>query len=116
VRRHVRRPDLAVSLLLTGDQEMGELHERFCQDPSTTDVLSFESDDGVDVAVNSELAARTAAADGHAVEAELALYIVHGILHVCGYDDGAPAERRRMRDAERQILTGLGLKVSPVDG
>ncbi len=114
-RDRVRRRDLAVSLLLTGDEEIAGLHDRFMGDPSATDVISFPMDDGVDLAVNVERAERVADRCGHAVEAELALYIIHGILHVCGYDDIALEDRERMRAAEREVLATLGLHVSPVD-
>ena len=114
-RDRAGRSDLAVSLLVTGDEEIAGLHDRFTGDPSSTDVLSFPMDDGVDLAVNAERAARVAAESGHAVEAELALYIIHGILHVCGYDDIAPEHRGRMRAVEREVLATLGLRVAPVD-
>lgn len=112
---HAGRPDLAVSLLLTDDAGMAELHERFLGDPTPTDVLSFPMDEGVEVAVSVETAQRVARAMGHDPRAELALYLVHGLLHVCGHDDRTSSERERMRGAELEVLADLGLRVSPVD-
>lgn len=111
----VRRKDLRVSVLLTGDAEMARLHGEYLDDPTPTDVLSFPMDDGVDVVVSVEGARREAKARGHTIKAELALYLVHGLLHACGYDDGDEADRARMRKAERDVLELLGLRIAPVE-
>lgn len=115
VLRHVERPRMPVSLLLTDAVEIGRLHGEFLGDPSATDVISFELDGGVDVVVSVERARQQAFERGHSVEAELALYITHGILHVCGYDDVEPADREAMRVAERSVLSHLGLGIDDVD-
>ena len=115
VRDYVERPDLEVSLLLTDDKEIGELHEQFLDDPSPTDVMSFEMDDGAELVVSVETAQRVAMEAGHAVEAEVALYIVHGMLHTVGFDDIEDDDRLRMRDAERAIMQRLQLVVRAVD-
>lgn len=115
VRDYVERPGLEVSLLLTDDKEIGELHEQFLGDPSPTDVMSFEMDYGSELVVSVETAQRVAIEAGHAVEAEVALYIVHGMLHTVGFDDIDDDDRRRMRDAEREIMRRLQLTVRAVD-
>ena len=109
------RPDWEVSLLLTDDEEIARLHEEFLGDPTPTDVMSFEMEDGAEVVVSVETARRAARANGTTIRAEVALYVVHGLLHTLGFDDKAQAERRRMRDAERAILERLRLRVSDVD-
>ena len=116
VLNHVERPEMPVSLLLTDDAGIASLHERFLGDASPTDVISFPMDEGVDVVVSVECAKRESTRHGHAFEAEIALYIVHGILHACEYDDIAAEDRARMRGAEREILASLGLNASSVDG
>lgn len=115
VRDYVDRPELEVSLLLTDDEEMAELHGQFLDDPTPTDVMSFEMDDGAEIVVSVETAQRVAVAAGHDVAAEVALYIVHGILHTVGFDDIDDEDRRRMRDAERSIMKRLNLRVREVD-
>lgn len=110
-----RRPDLRVSVLLTGEAEIAGLHGEFLDDPTATDVLSFPMDDGVDVVVSVERARREAKARGHTIKAELALYLVHGLLHACGYDDGDDAHRARMRRAEQDVLQLLDLRVAPLE-
>lgn len=109
------RPELEVSILLTDEAEIAAVHEEFMDDPTPTDVISFPLDEGVDMVVSVERAQREARDRGHAFEAELALYIVHGILHVCGFDDIDAAARAAMREAEQKVLAQLGLRVSPVD-
>ena len=108
-------PDLEVSLLLTDEREIAQIHHRHLGRRSGTDVLSFDLDGRAEVVVSVERARRQARRMGHTIRAETALYIVHGILHLCGYDDKAPESRRRMRAAEQRILTSLGLSVTPVD-
>jgi probable rRNA maturation factor len=123
VRRVVRttlafagRPEVPVSLLLTDDAEIAQLHAEHLDDPTPTDVMSFAVDGGAELVVSVETARRVAREHGHAVRAELALYIVHGLLHVLGYDDVRPRDRARMRQAERDVLQQLALRVHVVDG
>jgi probable rRNA maturation factor len=103
---------LEVSFVVLGDDEMAELHERYAGVPGPTDVLAFPlADDPVllgEVLVCAETARREAAARGHSAYDELLLYAVHGVLHLVGHDDHEPADRRRMRGAERRALTALG--------
>lgn len=115
VREHVGRPDLNVSLLLTDDEEIARLHGEYLDDPTPTDVMSFELDGDAEIVVSVETARRTARQHGHSMRAECALYIVHGILHTVGFDDIDAADRRRMREAERAIMARLGMRVRDVD-
>lgn len=112
---YAARPQLAVSLLLTDDAEIARIHGDFLDDPTPTDVISFAIDDGAELVVSVETAARLARAHGHAIAAEVALYVVHGLLHVCGYDDIRARDRKRMRAAEREVLAQLSLHVAAVD-
>lgn len=115
VLEYVERPDFDVSLLLTDDTEISELHQQYLSDPSPTDVMSFDMDGGAEVVVSVETATRVALAGGHAIHAEVALYIVHGLLHTVGYDDINADDRRRMREAECSIMKRLKLSVREVD-
>jgi probable rRNA maturation factor len=56
-----------------------------------------------------EIARDQAVRRGHDVQAELALYVIHGLLHLCGYDDHSNEEAGRMRARERHYLAALGL-------
>ena len=78
-------------------------------------MISFDLDGAAELVISTETAARVAREHGHECAAEVALYVVHGLLHLCGYDDRTEPERQAMRGAERQVLTALGLAVSDVD-
>ncbi|MFN9703674.1 MAG: rRNA maturation RNase YbeY [Planctomycetota bacterium] len=112
---HGGQPALPVALLLTGDREIGRLHAEFLGDPSPTDVISFAVDDGAEIVVSVDTARRVARQKGHAARAEVALYVVHGLLHVMGWDDVRPRQRAQMRAAEAAIMRSLGLAYAPVD-
>jgi probable rRNA maturation factor len=81
-----------------------------------TDVISFplsERDDPVlagELVVSTELARDAAQTLGRASEDELALYVVHGLLHLCGYDDHDDADIQAMRRRESEILALAGWK------
>lgn len=109
------RAGLPVSLLLTDDEGIAAVHAEHLDDPTATDVISFDLDDSADLVVSVETAARVAAREGHRTRDEVALYVVHGLLHVCGHDDHAKRARARMRRAETEVLQRLGLRVAPVD-
>ncbi len=109
------RPELAVSLLLTDDAEIAAIHEEYLDDPTPTDVISFALGDDAELVVSVETARRLAKQHGHTPRAEIALYVVHGLLHCCGFDDLTVRERRRMRAAEHEVMRRLRLRVRHVD-
>lgn len=108
-------PKMPVSLLLTDDEEIGRIHAAFLDDPSPTDVISFALEGAAELVVSVETAARCAKERGHAVCDEVALYVVHGLLHLCGHDDKGVRARARMRRAERAVLSTLGIDIDDVD-
>ncbi len=105
------RTDLEVSILLTDNRGIRAIHRDYLDDASVTDVISFEIDNGVEMAVCVERARRIARERGHTIRAELALYLVHGLLHACGYDDVESGDRAAMRAAERTVLTVLNQRI-----
>ncbi|HLO40360.1 MAG TPA: rRNA maturation RNase YbeY [Phycisphaerales bacterium] len=102
-----------LSVKIINDQEMSEAHLEFLDDPSTTDVLTFDmsDEDGLDVDVMCciDEAERRAAEHGHDRARELLLYVVHGILHASGFDDIEESDRLRMHAREDEILTAIGV-------
>ncbi|MEM8885477.1 MAG: rRNA maturation RNase YbeY [Planctomycetota bacterium] len=94
-----------VVVALVDDPTMAELHERFLGKQGPTDVLSFPHGE---IVVSADTAAREAKARGIPPLHELVLYVVHGALHLAGYEDRSPKAARRMRQAERKILDELG--------
>ncbi len=69
-----------------------------------------------EVLVSAEMAVQMSARFGWSPRDELTLYLVHGLLHLCGYDDLSPAERRLMRQRERTILAQLKIVARPRSG
>ena len=113
-RFEVRRA--TVSIGIVGDAEISQLNTRFLGHEGTTDCLSFDLSDEAnpealrvfDLIVNGELAAREAARRGHDTQAELALYVTHGLLHNLGFDDASVEQARKMHRTEDEILQHLG--------
>jgi probable rRNA maturation factor len=105
-----------VSVAIVDDAEMSGLNTRFLNRGSTTDCLSFDlSDDEVpgsgrslEVVVNAERAIKEARLRGHSSEAELALYVTHGLLHNLGFDDSTAEQAKKMHSTEDEILHQFG--------
>jgi probable rRNA maturation factor len=98
-----------VGIAVIDDEAISCLHRQYLQNPDPTDVLSFqlESADAHlegEVVVSSETALATARRMGLQADEELLLYVIHGTLHLVGYDDRAPKERAAMRRQERFYL------------
>ncbi len=105
-------PPGELSIAFLTDPALAALHADFLDDPATTDVITFEGNPGLGVAgevcVSADTAAAYAAAHGRDFSAELTLYVVHGWLHLAGYDDLRPQKKRLMRAAEKRAMTLLG--------
>ena len=108
-----------LSIAVVGARAMATLHQRFLNSPGPTDVLTFdlgtEPDEGYiegEIVVCTDVARRRAAQRNRSLQAaraELALYVVHGVLHLAGYDDHGAAAFRHMHRREDEILVELGL-------
>lgn len=116
--------DAEICILVVNDRRIARLHDEWFDDPSPTDVITFNLSDGGDpvlrgdIAVSAETATRMArhpglSRPGWTPRHELAYYVVHGILHLTGYDDRAPADRRAMRARERAVMRAAGLPAPP---
>jgi probable rRNA maturation factor len=106
--------DAEVSLAFVDNPTIHRLNQRYLAHDEPTDVLSFPlSEPGArklagELVVGAEVARAQAEERGHDVQAELALYVIHGLLHLCGHDDKAPAAAAAMRQRERHYLRALG--------
>ncbi len=124
--------DAEVSLIFVDEQSITDLNERFLGVVAATDVLAFPLDDDVipggrypdeggrgpgaspeptdlpivlgDVVICPAVAARNATGQGTAVDDELSLLVVHGVLHLLDYDHADPAGTARMQNRERELL------------
>jgi probable rRNA maturation factor len=103
-----------ICIAIVDDKEIRELNRKFLNSKAITDCLSFDlSDDEkgskiFDIIVNGEMATRQANQLGHSSEAELALYITHGLLHNIGFDDSTVSLARKMHETEDEILKEFG--------
>ncbi|MBI2846141.1 MAG: rRNA maturation RNase YbeY [Chloroflexi bacterium] len=109
-----------IGLLVTTDQEMRAFQARYLGLNQTTDVLSFpgpgEALSGPqdeprylgDIVISYPQARRQAMEAGQGIGAELELLMVHGLLHLLGYDDQKPAEDAKMRARQEEILAKMG--------
>lgn len=99
-----------VSLAIVDDPAIAALHEQFLDDPTPTDVLSFvlEQSPGLlegEVVVSADTAKACAPRYGCSAEDELLRYVIHGTLHLVGYDDTTPKKRAVMRKMESKYLS-----------
>lgn len=103
-----------ISLAIVDDPTIHDLNRRFLDHDYATDVLSFvlESTDERlegEVIVSADTAARSAAAWHWSPADELLLYVIHGTLHLVGYDDTTPETRQEMRIREDDYLARSGV-------
>lgn len=115
-RRLIAAPLRELSLVLVSDSAMADLHQRFMNLPGPTDVLTFPVDlDARQRPISGEVvvcvpyARRTAESLGIALKNELLLYALHGMLHLCGFDDRTDREFAQMHRKEDRILRQLGV-------
>ncbi len=90
-----------IDVLLISDRRMAELHERFMQIAGPTDVITFQHGE---IFLSVETAQRQAEEHQTSLENELRLYLVHGLLHLHGFDDCEPDARERMHSAQEKIV------------
>ena len=120
IRRNTRRilkavgiSEAGLSLAFVSDQAIRSLNRRFLKRDHVTDVLAFDYSDARrrkqgplhgEIVISADTAVRQAKIFGTSVKLELTLYIIHGILHLLGYDDHRPKDIKRMRAKEQKVL------------
>jgi len=102
--------DYELSVAFVDNPTIHRLNKQYLDHDEPTDVLSFPySGAGAkklegELVIGVEVAKAEADERGHDVQAELALYVIHGLLHLCGYDDKSPGAEKEMREQERYYL------------
>ena len=106
--RQRQRTDLRklseIFIWLISDRRMALLHRKFLGQSGPTDVMTFQHGE---IFISVDTARRHARAFGNSLLRELKLYIVHGLLHLHGFDDQSPVEARRMKNAQAKILRSV---------
>ena len=110
--------DSEISIVIVDDAEIARLNQRYFRREGPTNVISFPQEEGKagrlqtallgDVVISADTAARHARAAGIRTEDEILFLLVHGVLHLVGYDhEGPAAERREMEKKEKEVFKGL---------
>ena len=107
----------AVEVLLTTDDLVQDLHARFMGDDAPTDILTF-ADEPVpgapagsgagQIVISVEQAARQADDYGQTLADELRFLVLHGVLHLCGWDDDTDEKRATMLARQHELLATIG--------
>jgi probable rRNA maturation factor len=110
----------ALTVLVVDAAESARLHLEHFADPDATDVMTFpdgseDPESGLtllgDLAVCADVAQREAAERGRSPRDELTLYVLHGLLHLLGYDDVDAGDQREMWQTQRRLLAPLGIVI-----
>ncbi|MGJ8639441.1 MAG: rRNA maturation RNase YbeY [Opitutaceae bacterium] len=100
-----------LSVVFVSDDTIAQVHADFMDDPTPTDVITFpanaEMESAGEIIVSVDHAQARAAELGEPFNRELSLYLVHGWLHLAGYDDRQEDDRAEMRKAEQRALMVL---------
>ena len=108
-----------VNVLVTSNAELQELNRRFRGKDQPTDVLSFPALPGLkpryagDIAISAEIAAQNARSLGHTAAEEIKILILHGILHLRGYDH--ERDRGKMARREEKLRRDLRLPIGLIE-
>ena len=112
-----------ISIAIVSDEQIHELNRQYLQHDYETDVLSFNLGTesagfelSGEIVVSADTARRCAQERNIKVIDELTLYVIHGTLHLLGFDDKSEAERKKMRAAEREYARLFGLEYRDPDG
>ena len=104
----IKRP-VELTVCFVTDRKIKELNRRFLGKDEPTDVLAFDMQEdnnakniSADIVISTDTALRNAGVFRTSVSKELNLYLIHGLLHLLGYDDHRRFDKKKMRDKERE--------------
>jgi probable rRNA maturation factor len=99
-------PDKNVSIALVGDEEIKRVNNKFLGRDGTTDVIAFpgKKKDLGEIIIDYDRIERQAEDEGNSVEYELKFVLVHGLLHLLGWEDYTPEEKERMLEEGEKFL------------
>ena len=101
----------AIAVWLISDRRMSKLHLQFFGDSDPTDVITFH---GGEIFISVETARRNARKFCNSLMSEIKFCIVHGFLHLHGFDDRIPADTRKMENTQEKILRSMGIQIGTV--
>jgi probable rRNA maturation factor len=92
---------LVIAVLIASDRRIAALHKEFCGLAGPTDVLTFQHGE---IVISAETATRQARIFHSNPMAEIQLYLLHGLLHLAGFDDVTARQQKRMQRLQRKLL------------
>jgi probable rRNA maturation factor len=111
-----KKKETRLNILFTNDKTISKFHQQFLKDPTPTDVITFPMGDinpengefilG-DLMISKETALREARQRKTPIQKEITLYAIHGFLHLNGFDDHRPKDRKEMNLLQNKILRKL---------
>lgn len=96
-----------LEIIFLGDTEIKPINKKYKRRDAPTDVLSFELGDLGEIIISSDTALKNSAIFHTSFEEEIVLYVIHGILHLFGYDDGTVREKKRMSKKEDDVMRAV---------
>jgi probable rRNA maturation factor len=93
-----------VEASIVSDKTIAEVHAQFLNDPTPTDVITFHHGE---ILVSADTAALAAPLHGHSLDVELLLYLIHGLMHLAGWEDEEPAEHDEMHRRQNAVLAAV---------
>lgn len=101
-------PDGELSIAFLNEEMICQIHLDYLNDPTPTDVITFQGDSDFDIAgeicVSVDYAIESSKKRILPLNFEITLYLVHGWLHLAGYDDQSPNEQQKMRLMEKKLI------------
>ncbi len=112
ILRVLKKQNTELEIIFLSDAAIKRVNEKYKRSNCATDVLSFDLGSCGQILISSDMALRNSRVFNTPLEKELVLYVIHGILHLFGYDDEKPKARSRMFRKQDSILEILCAKVS----
>jgi probable rRNA maturation factor len=113
-------PGAALTIVISDDEQLQALNRQFLGIDAPTDVLSFPAEDadpdtqGIylgDILISYPQALAQSRSGGHTILDEVQLLVVHGVLHLLGYDHAEEAEKEKMWAKQAEVLQSLGCSI-----
>jgi len=129
ILRYERIEKASLTIVFVTRQKIRSLNKKFLRRDYATDVLAFDLNDQAslkrkpspkpktlvgDIIISTDAALKNAKAYETTLAQELTLYIIHGILHLLGFDDHAPRDIQKMRKKEQELLKRLGAGIKNI--
>ena len=96
-----------ISIIFVGPQRMKNVNKKFLGHDYVTDVITFDLGETAEIIICPVVALKNSKNYKQSITKEILLYVIHGLLHVAGYDDHTQPDIKRMRSKERQLLEQL---------